>query len=417
MSYVRDPKLAKQGLLNLELAEKRMQALLSVRDRFRRGKPFRGLKVGLALHITKETGVLVRTLRDGGAKVAITGCNPLSTQDDVAAALTTERNVQVWGYKGETNKDYYTFLHKVIQTKPDITIDDGCDLVTEIHTKQPQLVKTMLGGCEETTTGILRLHAMQRAGELKMPMIAVNDNKTKHLMDNYYGTGQSTLDGVLRSTNMLVAGKTVVVAGYGSCGKGVAMRAKGLGAKVIVTEVDAFAGLQAAMDGHEVMTMREAAPKGDLFVTVTGNYHVVRLEHMRRMKDGAVICNSGHFDVEIDLASLSKVAVRKRRMRHYLDEYQLAGGKTLYVAGEGRLVNLVSAEGHPSEVMSLSFSGQALACKYLVDHRGRLLPEVITLPPEIDDEIAKLQLKAMGLAIDKLTREQVKYLRSWHIGT
>lgn len=417
MSHVKDPKLAAQGRLNIELAERRMQALLTVRKRFQREKPFKGLTIGLALHITKETAVLVKTLRDGGAKVAITGCNPLSTQDDVAAALATEKGVQVWGYKGENNEDYYTFLHNVIETEPDITIDDGCDLVTEIHTKRPELLEHMLGGCEETTTGIIRLHAMEKAGKLSIPMIAVNDNKTKHLMDNYYGTGQSTLDGVLRSTNLLIAGKAVVVVGYGSCGKGVAMRARGLGARVIVTEVDAFAALQAAMDGHSVMTMREAAPAGDLFITVTGNYHVVRLPHMRAMKDGAVICNSGHFDVEIDLAELTKAAKSSRRMRHYLDEYQFTNGKVIYVAGEGRLVNLVSAEGHPSEVMSLSFCGQALACEYLVNHKGTLPNSVITLPPEIDDDIAKLQLTAMGVAIDTLTRDQIKYLGSWHMGT
>ncbi len=417
MSHVKDPSLAGQGRLNIEIAEKRMGALLSVRARFAREKPFAGLTIGMALHVTKETAVLVRTLTAGGAKVAITGCNPLSTQDDVAAALAEEKDVTVWAYKGESKEDYYTFLNAVIDTEPQITIDDGCDLVTEIHQKHAGLIPSMVGGCEETTTGIIRLQAMQRDGALKMPMVAVNDNKTKHLMDNYYGTGQSTFDGILRSTNLLIAGKTVVILGYGSCGKGVALRARGLGAQVVVTEVDSFCALQAAMDGHRVMPMEDAAPIGDLFITVTGNLHVIRYEHMEQMKDGAVLANAGHFDCEIDLAALEKHATRKRRVRHYLDEYLLANKKVIYLAGEGRLVNLASAEGHPSEVMSLSFCGQALACEYLLKNKGMLKPGVITLPPEIDDFIAGLQLKAMGLAIDALTPEQKKYLSSWQEGT
>lgn len=417
MSYVKDPKLAEQGRLNLEIAEKRMGALLKVRDEFAKSKPFKGLTIGMALHVTKETGVLVRTLTAGGAKVAITGCNPLSTQDDIAAALAEEKDVLVWAYKGESREDYYKFIQAVIETKPDITIDDGCDLVTEIHTKHPELLKTMIGGCEETTTGIVRLQAMQREGVLKCPMIAVNDNKTKHLMDNYYGTGQSTFDGILRSTNMLIAGRTVVVLGYGSCGKGTALRARGLGAQVIVTEVDAFCALQAAMDGHRVMKMEDAAALGDLFITVTGNLNVIRMEHIEKMKDGSVMANSGHFDNEIDLKTLEKNAKRKRRVRHYLDEYLLKSGRIVYVAGEGRLVNLASAEGHPSEVMSLSFCGQALACKYLVENKGNMKNEVITLPPQIDDYISRLQLHAMGLSLDELTAEQKKYMSSWQEGT
>lgn len=417
MSYVKDPKLAEQGRLNLEIAEKRMGALQEVRKVFAKEKPFDGLTIGMALHVTKETGVLVRTLTAGGAKVAITGCNPLSTQDDIAAALAEEKDVLVWAYKGESKEDYYKFITAVIETKPDITIDDGCDLVTEIHTKHPAMLPRMIGGCEETTTGIIRLQAMMKEGALKCPMVAVNDNKTKHLMDNYYGTGQSTFDGILRSTNILITGRTVVVLGYGSCGKGVAMRARGLGAQVIVTEVDAFCALQAAMDGHRVMPMSEAASLGDIFITVTGNLHVIRLEHIEKMKDGAVLANSGHFDNEIDLQTLEKKASRKRRVRHYLDEYLMKNGKVVYVAGEGRLVNLASAEGHPSEVMSLSFCGQALACKYLVDNRKSLHPGVITLPPEIDDYISRLQLASMGLTMDTLTPEQLKYLASWREGT
>ncbi len=417
MSYVKDPSLAAQGKLNMEIAEKRMGALMKVHDRFAKEKPFKGLTIGMALHVTKETAILVKTLVAGGAKVAITGCNPLSTQDDIAAALAEEKDVMVWAYKGESKEDYYKFLNAVIETKPNITIDDGCDLVTEIHTKHKHLIPGMIGGCEETTTGIIRLKSMVRDGMLAMPMVAVNDNKTKHLMDNYYGTGQSTFDGILRSTNVLVCGKVVVVLGYGSCGKGVAMRAKGLGAQVIVTEVDKFTALQAAMDGHRVMPMAEACEIGDIFVTVTGNYHVIRFEHMEKMKDAAVLANSGHFDNEIDMATLEKKASRKRRVRHYLDEYLMKNGRVIYVAGEGRLVNLASAEGHPSEVMSLSFCGQALACEYLVKNKGKMKNEVITLPPEIDDFISGLQLDAMGMSIDTLTPEQVKYLGSWQEGT
>ena len=417
MSFIKDPSLAAQGKLNLEIAEKRMGALLELKKRFEKEKPFAGLTIGMALHVTKETGILVRTLTAGGAKVAITGCNPLSTQDDVAAALAEEENVLVWAYKGESKEDYYRFLTAVIETQPDITIDDGCDLVTEIHQKHPHLLKKLLGGCEETTTGIIRLQSMQRDNALKIPMIAVNDNKTKHLMDNYYGTGQSTFDGIIRSTNLLIAGKTVVVLGYGSCGKGVAMRAKGMGAQVIVTEVDNFAALRAVMDGNRVLRMSEAAKLGDLFITVTGNLHVIRWEHMEVMKDAAVLANSGHFDCELDLQALESKSRRKRRVRHYLDEYLMPSGRVLYVAGEGRLVNLASAEGHPSEVMSLSFLGQALACEYLVKNRGSLQAEVITLPPEIDDFISGLQLEAMELKIDQLTPEQKKYLASWQEGT
>jgi adenosylhomocysteinase len=417
MSHVADPSLAKQGLLNLEIAEKRMGALMKIRERFKKEQPFKGLTIGMALHVTKETGILVRTLRDGGAKVAITGCNPLSTQDDVAAALAEEENVLVWAYKGESNEDYYKFLTAVIDSAPDITIDDGCDLVTEMHTKYPETLEKCIGGCEETTTGIIRLHSMVKENALKIPMIAVNDNKTKHLFDNYYGTGQSTWDGILRSSSILIAGKTVVVLGYGSCGKGTAMRAKGMGANVIVTEIDPFCALQAAMDGFRVMPMAEACSLGEIFVTVTGNLHVIRQEHIDQMKDGAILANSGHFDNEIDIETLEKTASRKRRVRHYFDEYLLKSGKVIYVAGEGRLVNLASAEGHPSEVMSLSFCGQALACEYIVKNAGKMPNEVISLPPEVDHDISELQLAEMGVSIDELTPEQKKYLESWQEGT
>ncbi len=426
MSYqVKDVKLAEQGRLQIELAERRMGALLEVRKEFEKEKPLAGLTIGMALHVTKETAVLVRTLRAGGAEVAITGCNPLSTQDDVAAALAQE-GVAVFAHKGETNAQYYDFLSKVIdffKTKKQenkktlVTIDDGGDLVGEIHKKHTELIPNLMGGTEETTTGIIRLRAMEKDGALKYPVVAVNDNKTKHLMDNYYGTGQSTLDGITRATNILWAGKTVVVCGYGSCGKGVALRAKGMGSNVIVCEVDAFRALQAAMDGFRVMPIAEAVLVGDVFVTVTGDKHVLRPEHFEKMKSGTVLANSGHFDAEIDLEGLSKMATGVRKVRPMLDEYAFADGKVLFVAGEGRLVNLAAAEGHPSEVMSLSFCGQALACKWLADQRGNLEPKVQVLPSEVDDRIATLQLKAMGVTIDTLTEEQRRYLSSWQEGT
>jgi len=411
---VKDLSLASQGRANIELAERRMGALLKIRGRFAKEKPFAGLTIGMALHITKEAAVLVRTLAAGGAKVAIASCNPLSTQDDVAAALATEGYL-VYGYKGEATKDYYRYIDAVINSNPNITIDDGCDLVTRLHTKYPNKIKNVIGGCEETTTGVIRLRAMERDGVLRYPVIAVNDNKTKHLLDNYYGTGQSTIDGLLRATNILIAGKNFVVCGYGDCGKGVALRAKGLGANVIVTEVDPFRALQAALDGYRVMPMNEAAKIGDIFITLTGDKNVITIDHIKQMKDNAVLANSGHFDVEIDVHSLGKIA-KKRKVRPFLDEYTL-GKKRVYLCSEGRLVNLAAAEGHPSEVMSTSFAGQALACEYLVKNRGTLPANVLALPSEIDDKIARLQLESMGIKIDKLTKEQENYLHSWHEGT
>lgn len=416
MSRVAFPEQAEQGRMNIELAERHMGALMKVRQRFAKERPFEGLTIGLALHVTKETAVLVRTLRDGGAKVVITGCNPLSTQDDIAAALAEEDDVEVYGHKGESNEEYYEFLREVLKAKPDITIDDGCDLVTELHKNFPELIDTIIGGCEETTTGIIRLHAMQADGALKYPVVAVNDNKTKHLMDNYYGTGQSTLDGIIRSSNILFTGKTVVVVGYGSCGKGVAMRADGLGANVIVTEVDPFCALQAKMDGFRVMPLMEAVTEGDIYVTVTGNINVIDSHHIENMKDNVILANSGHFDNEINMKWLEEKASAKRRVRHYLDEYVI-GDKRILVAGEGRLVNLASAEGHPSEVMSLSFCGQALACEYLVKQKGQLKAGVVTLPEDVDHTIAEYQLEAMEVNIDQLTDEQVSYLQSWEHGT
>ncbi|MBI2575535.1 adenosylhomocysteinase [Candidatus Woesearchaeota archaeon] len=413
---VKDLSLAGQGFLNIEYAESQMAALMKVKARFEREKPLKGLRIGMALHPSKETAVLVRTLAAGGAEVALCACNPLSTQDDVVAALSKE-GVSVWAYKGESKEDYYKFLRKVIETKPHITIDDGCDLVSEIHRNYPQLIKDLIGGCEETTTGIIRLRAMEKDGALKYPIIAVNDNKTKHLFDNFYGTGQSTIDGILRATNILFAGKTVVVCGYGDCGKGVAMRAKGLGADVIVTEVNAFRALQAKYDGYRVMPIEDASREGDIFITVTGDKSVIRPAHMERMKDGAMLFNSGHFDAEIDIKGLNAIATKVRRIRPYLDEYTLKSGRKLYVGGEGRLINLVAAEGHPSAVMSTSFCGQSLAVEFLVKNRGRLKAGVITLPEQLDDEIAALQLEALGIFIDTLTEEQKKYLSEWQEGT
>ena len=413
---VKDESLAGQGKKNIALAEARMGALLKVRDRFADEKPLQGVRVGMALHVTKETAVLVRALRAGGAEVAITGCNPLSTQDDVAAALA-EEGVRVWAYKGESKEDYDRFLNNVILFQPHITIDDGCDLVSEIHKKNVHLIPQIIGGCEDTTTGVIRLNAMERDHALKYPIVAVNDNKTKHLLDNYYGTGQSTVDGILRATNVLFAGKTVVVCGYGSCGKGVSLRAQALGATVIVTEVDRFRALQAKLDGFRVMPIQSAAQEGDIFITVTGNKHVISLDAIKVMKDGVVLANSGHFNVEIDIEGLEAFAVKKQQVRPSLEEYVLPNKHRVYVCGEGRLVNLAAAEGHPSEVMATSFCGQALAVEFLVKNKGKLDPKVIVLPVEIDDYIAGLQLEAMGVKIDTLTEEQKKYLDSWEEGT
>ncbi len=418
---VKDMQLADSGKRLIEYAERQMGALLTVRDRFAKDQPFAGMTIGMALHVTKETAVLVRTLRAGGATVAIAGCNPLSTQDDVAAALAAE-GVAVFAWKGQQTDEYYKNLRSVIEVITQgegkiITIDDGCDLVTLIHKEYAHLLPRILGGCEETTTGVTRLHAMEKDGALRCAMIAVNDNKTKHLMDNYYGTGQSTIDGILRASNVLFAGKTVVVAGYGSCGKGVALRAKGLSANVVVTEVDPFCALQAAMDGYRVMPMAEAARIGDIFVTVTGNKHVLRKEHFAVMREGALLANSGHFDLEIDVAGLAAMATTKRAIRPLFDEYTLPDGRVVFLLGEGRLVNLATAEGHPSEVMALSFCGQALACLYLKEHAGQLAAAVHTLPAAIDMEIAALHVQAKGMTYDTMTEEQKAYVASWQEGT
>ncbi len=413
---VKDISLAEQGVLNIEWAEMQMSALLKVRERFAKDKPLKGIRVGSCLHITKETAVLIKTLIAGGADVAACSCNPLSTQDDVAAALAQE-GIKIYAYKGENKEDYYRYLNKVIEFKPQITIDDGCDLVSEIHKNHQNLIPEIIGGCEETTTGVIRLRAMEKDNALKYPIVAVNDNKTKHLLDNYFGTGQSAIDGILRGTNILFAGKNVVVAGYGDCGKGVSSRAKGLGANIIVTEVNHFRALQAKLDGFSVIPMKEAAKIGDIFITVTGNKNVIKTEHMNEMKDGAILANAGHFDVEIDYKGLKNMATKVREIRPLVEEFTLKSGKRIIALGQCRLVNLSLAEGHPSEVMSTSFCGQALACEYLIKNKSRLEPKVITLPEEIDNKIAELQLQALGVKIDKLDEEQSNYLTTWSEGT
>jgi len=414
MSSIKDTSLASQGEKQIELAEMRMSGLLKIRERFKKEQPLAGHVVGMALHITKETAALVKTLSEGGAKVAIAGCNPLSTQDDVAAALASQ-GFSVFGEKGQTKEEYYKNINSVLDAKPDMTIDDGCDLVTLVHTERKDLLKNIIGGAEETTTGVIRLRAMEKEGVLKYPIIAVNDSATKHLLDNFIGTGQSTLDGIIRATNILIAGKNFVVCGYGDCGKGVAMRAKGHGANVIVTEVNPMNALQAVYDGFRVMPIAKAAEIGDIFVTITGDKNVIRMEHMKKMRNGTILANSGHFNVEIDLENLEKNA-KKRKVRPFMDEYVL-NGKKLFVLAEGRLVNLAAAEGHPSEIMSLSFMNQSLAIEYLVKNKGKLQPKVYILPDEIDNKIAQIHLEALGVEIDKLTSEQEKYLSSWQEGT
>ncbi len=412
---VKDISLAEQGMKNIEWAERQMGALMGIREQFAREKPFDGLKIGIALHPTKETAVLVRTFVAGGARVAICACNPLSTQDDVAAALAKE-GVSIFAWKGQTNEEYYANLKKVIGWKPQITIDDGCDLVSEIHTNYPSLIPSIFFGNEETTTGIIRLKAMEKAGALKYPVLAVNDLKTKHLMDNIKGTGQSTIDGLLRATNILIAGKTFVVCGYGPCGMGLAKRADGMDANVIIVEVDPFRALQAVMDGFRVMPIADAAKEGDIFVTVTGNKNVIDVGHMKRMKDGAILANAGHFDAEVNVKGLRKAATAERKIREFMDEFTL-DGKKIFILGDARLINLSAAEGHPSAIMDMSFCGQALATEYGVKNRSSLKIGVNIIPEEIDTTIAKLKLDALGVQIGTLSEEQRRYLESWQEGT
>jgi len=409
---VRDPSLAPEGKLKIEWARAHMPVLARIRERFAKERPFEGLRVAMALHVEAKTACLVRTLMAGGAEVAIAGCNPLSTQDDVAAALQ-EEGAAVFAKRGVDMREYEELLVRTLETKPHLIIDDGGDLVTILHTSRRDLLDTVRGGAEETTTGIHRLRAMERQGALRFPMINVNGARCKHLFDNRYGTGQSVWDGINRATNLVVAGKTVVVGGYGWCGRGVAMRAKGLGAKVIVTEVDPIRAIEAHMDGFSVMTMKEAAAVGDYFVTVSGNRDVLRGEHFARMKDGAVLANAGHFDVEINVRELAAMAVSRRKVREGVEAFALPGGRTLYLLAEGRLVNLAAGDGHPAEIMDMSFSLQALALRYLGERHAELGGRVVDLPRELDEEVARLKLETLGLAIDELSREQREYLDSW----
>jgi len=413
---VRDVSLAERGSLEVEWASRHMPVLNQIRERFEREKPLEGVRVSACLHVTKETANLVLTLMAGGAEVALAASNPLSTKDEVAAALA-EKGVNVYAWWGETAEDYNWCIRQALSYEPDIILDDGGDMNAMVHKEFPDLLPKVVGACEETTTGVIRLRAMARDGVLRYPVIAVNEAQTKWDFDNVYGTGQSTIDGILRATNILLAGKTFVVAGYGHCGRGLAMRARGMGANVIVCEVDPIKALRALMDGFRVMPMREAAKVGDIFVTVTGNKGVIRREHMELMKDGAILANSGHFNVEISIPDLEALAVEKRRIKPHVDEYVLKDGRRLYLLAEGRLVNLAAAEGHPSEVMDMSFSNQALCVEYLVEHGRELQPKVYPVPREIDEEVARLKLKAMGVEIDELTEEQKRYLASWELGT
>ena len=414
---VKDLSLAAEGVQRIEWAAREMAVMSQIRDRFLKERPLDGVRISVCSHVTTETANLALTLQAGGADAVVCASNPLSTQDDVAAALVAEYGIPTYSIKGEDNATYYKHMRAAIDHEPQVMIDDGADLATTVHSEQPDLLNTILGATEETTTGIIRLNNMAEAGKLGYPVIAVNDAQTKHFFDNRYGTGQSTLDGIIRATNVLFAGKRVVVAGYGWCGKGVAMRAKGMGAHTIVTEVDPIRALEAAMDGHQVMSMIEAAKIGDIFITLTGNLHAIHKPHLEVMKDGAIIANSGHFDVEINVEALEDMADGKQNIRGFVDEYLLDDGRKLYVLGEGRLINLVAAEGHPSAVMDMSFANQALSVEHLVLHAKGLDNRVHSVPEEIDREIGRLKLKSMKIEIDSLTEEQEKYLSSWDIGT
>ena len=418
MDYdIKDLSLAEKGLLRIEWARGSMPVLAMIEERFEKERPLRGIRVSACLHVTSETANLARALKAGGAEVRICASNPLSTQDDVAAALVRHFEVPVFAIKGEDKETYYRHIASAIVHRPQITMDDGADTISVLHADRKDLLPTVIAGTEETTTGVIRLRSMERDGVLAYPIIAVNDADTKHLFDNRYGTGQSTIDGILRATNLLLAGKRVVVCGYGWCGRGVAMRARGMGANVIVTEADPLKALEAVMDGYSVMPLTDAARIGDLFVTLTGNLHVIREEHFQLMKDGAVVCNSGHFNVEVDLEALGGLARGRRMVREFVEEYTMQDGRRINVLGEGRLINLVSAEGHPASVMDMSFANQALSVEYAVKHRGTLEKRVYGVPKEIDVQIAALKLASMGVRIDELTQEQRRYLDSWNLGT
>ena len=412
---VKDKSLAPQGHLQIEWAAKHMPVLNIIKTRFEKEKPLKGKPLAACLHVTKETAVLIKVLIAGGANVALCGSNPLSTQDDVAAALA-DSGVHVFAWRGQNTEDYYKCMDKVLDFKPTITMDDGADVVGMLHSKRQNQIKDIKGGTEETSTGVVRLKAMEQDGSLKYPIVAVNDAYTKYLFDNRYGTGQSTIDGILRATSVLLAGKNFVVGGYGWCSRGIAMRAKGLGANVIVTEIQPTRALEAVMDGYRVMPMAEAAPIGDIFVTATGDISVIRKEHMQKMKEGAIMCNSGHFNVEINIPDLESLTKAKRTMRPNMEEYSLKDGRNLYLLAEGRLVNLAAAEGHPSEVMDMSFANQALCSEYIAKSE-KLQTKVYTVPKDLDEKVAELKLKSMGVTIDELTAEQKKYLSTWEMGT
>ncbi len=415
--HVKDLSLAEKGKLRIEWAEKDMPVLRQIRERLKKEKPLEGVRIAACLHVTTETANLMITLKEGGAEVYLTASNPLSTQDDVAAALVKEFDIPVFAIHGEDRDTYYQHLYAVLDKKPNITMDDGGDLISTLHKERQDLIQYIYGGTEETTTGVIRFKAMEKDGVLKFPVIAVNDAYTKHLFDNRYGTGQSTIDGILRATNRLLAGSVFVVAGYGWCGRGVAMRAQGMGAEVIVTEVDPLKALEARMDGFRVMPMEEAAKIADFIVTVTGNINVVDKKHFEVMKDGCIVANSGHFDVEINLKALNEMAVSTREIRENVKEYKLQDGRAIYVLAEGRLVNLASAEGHPAQVMDMSFANQALSAEYMYKNHDKLEPKVYKVPDELDFEVARLKLKALGIEIDELTEEQKEYLASWEHGT
>jgi adenosylhomocysteinase len=414
---VKDTSLATGGRYRIEWAEQEMPVLRAIRERFEREKPLKGVRISACLHVTTETANLMRTLQAGGADVVLCASNPLSTQDDVAASLVVHDEIPVYAIKGEDKDTYFKHIEAALDHKPQITMDDGADLVSEIHKNRRELLKDIVGGTEETTTGVIRLRAMAKDGALAFPVIAINDSNTKHLFDNRYGTGQSTIDGVIRATNILLAGRTVVVAGYGWCSRGIASRAQGMGANVIVTEVNPLRALEAVMDGFRVMPMIEAAPIGDVFITATGDINVIDAHHFEVMKPGAIVANSGHFNVEINLDALAKMADGKPRLvRPFVEEY-VVKGRPIYILGEGRLINLASAEGHPASVMDMSFANQALGAEYMLKHHTALTPNVYTIPEDIDNEIARLKLEAMGIKIDVLTPEQVEYLNQWQEGT
>ena len=414
---IKDKGLADKGRLRIEWAAHSMPVLKQIRQRFEKDKPLKGVTLAACLHVTTETASLAATLKAGGAQVVVCASNPLSTQDDVAASLVRDHKIPVFAIKGEDNKTYYQHLGAALDFKPQITMDDGADLVSIIHSERKDLIAGIIGGTEETTTGVIRLRAMAADGVLAYPIVAVNDAATKHLFDNRYGTGQSTIDGMIRATNRLVAGSNFVVCGYGWCGRGVAMRAKGMGANVIITEVDPLRALEAVMDGYRVMTIAKAAPLGDFFCTVTGDIHVIRQEHFAAMKDGAIVANSGHFNVELDLEGLAKITKARRAIRDFVEEFTLGNGRRVYVLGEGRLVNLAAAEGHPSSVMDMSFANQALCAAYMKANAAKLGKQVYTVPAAIDAEVARLKLSALGVGIDKLTKEQKAYLNTWTMGT